>query len=426
MERFKLRQKSRTAILGGGLTGLSAAFHLKQAGKEFLIFEKEEKAGGLAGSFSINKFSFDYTGHFLHFKTCYGREFIKKLLKNNLTRNLRKASVFADYEYIPYPFQVHFAKLKNRAIVAECKKGLEKPEIRKEYKTFKEWLLGTSGRGIYKHFMAPYNEKLYQCKLDKLLPFGTSAYVPELQKKKKNYGYNFKFFYPAGGAIEKLPEALEALVFDRTLLSAEVKGIDPVKREIIYGQDRKAGGFTDIISTLPLPELIRLIKGAPENVRTAAKKLKYISVFALNLGIGRERINKNHWLYFADPKISFYRVGFYSNVSRKLCPPLTSSLYAEVSIKKGERFDKNKVAEKIKKDLIATGVLKKYDSIIAEQALFIKYAYVVFDLDYKKNLEILRKYLNEIKIISTGRYGGWNYSAMEDAILDVKKAARLS
>ncbi len=316
-------------------------------------------------------------------------------------------------------------KLKNRRIAAECAAGLKYPGEKKKYKTFKDWILGTSGKGIYEHFMRPYNEKLYHCKLDKMLPFGQSAYVPEVKRKRKAYGYNIEFYYPAAGGIGSFSKTLSGFVFDRTLLNAEVKEIDPVKREITYGDGMKAAGFKEIISTLPLPELIPRIKGAPKKVLAAAKKLRYISLFALNLGIGREKVNKNHWLYFADPEICFYRTGFYSNVSKKLCPPGMSSLYTEVSLKQGTGYDQKKLVKNIKRDLIETGVLKTSDNIIAEQPLYIKYAYVIFDLNYHKNIAILREYLKKVKIISTGRYGAWNYSAMEEALLDGKAAAGL-
>jgi protoporphyrinogen oxidase len=46
----------------------------------------------------------------------------------------------------------------------------------------------------------------------------------------------------------------------------------------------------------------------------------------------------------------------------------------------------------------------------------IDHAYVIFDHHYFGALEIIRPFLEEAGIISTGRYGGWNYSAMEDAL----------
>jgi len=416
--------KKKLAILGGGLAGLSAAFHLRRAGKEFLLFEKEEKTGGLSSSFCVNKFSFDYTGHFLHFKTKAGKALAERFLKNNLQAHKKRSSVYISGEYIPYPFQKNFSKLKNKKIIAECAAGLaalQNTKKTKSYKTFKEWILGTTGEGIARHFMFPYNEKLYKTGLNKLLPGGPATYIPDIRERKENAGYNSKFFYPKTGGIGELPKALTEKVFDRILLCARVTGIKG--GTVSFNDKRSVSGFDTVISTMPLPELIPLLKGAPQNVLKAAKQLKYVSVFALNLGIARPALNKNNWIYFADPKLSFYRVGFYSTVSKKLCPPWTSSLYAEVSLKQGEKFNAKALTFRIKKDLLKTGLLTKRDSIIAEQPLFMKYGYVVFDLNYNKNMRVINNYLKKRKIISIGRYGSWNYSAMEDALLDGRAAA---
>ncbi|MFH1073860.1 MAG: NAD(P)-binding protein, partial [Candidatus Firestonebacteria bacterium] len=345
--------KKKIAILGGGLAGLSAAFHLRKSGKDFLLFEKEERTGGLSASFTVNKFSFDYTGHYLHFKTNYGKELVSRFLGKNIKAQDRKAAVYISGEYIPYPFQVNYGRLKNKKIVSECEKGLanlKSPKKKKIFKTFKDWILGMTGEGVAKHFMLPYNEKLYKSDLGKILPSGPVVYIPDIKEKKKAYGYNAKFFYPKKGGIGLLAKAINEKIFDRVLLCARVTSIKG--STLNFNNSRSASGFDSIISTIPLPELIPLLKGAPKKVLKAAKNLKYVSVFALNLGIGRAGINKNHWIYFPDPKVSFYRVGFYSNVSRKLCPPWTSSLYAEVSVKQGEKFNVKALAGRIKKDLI--------------------------------------------------------------------------
>ena len=45
------------------------------------------------------------------------------------------------------------------------------------------------------------------------------------------------------------------------------------------------------------------------------------------------------------------------------------------------------------------------------------YVYVIFDHAYFAALEVIRApFLASANIVSTGRYGGWNYSAMEDAL----------
>jgi protoporphyrinogen oxidase len=47
----------------------------------------------------------------------------------------------------------------------------------------------------------------------------------------------------------------------------------------------------------------------------------------------------------------------------------------------------------------------------------IDYAYVIFDHHYYEAVSEVRAFLEQQRIVSAGRYGGWNYSSMEDALL---------
>ena len=88
--------KKKIIILGAGLAGLSAAWHLKQKGIRASVFEKEDTAGGLCRSKDINGFIFDYDGHLLHFQNSYTLELVKKLLKGNLACHKRSALLITD------------------------------------------------------------------------------------------------------------------------------------------------------------------------------------------------------------------------------------------------------------------------------------------------------------------------------------------
>ena len=72
---------TKILILGGGLTGLSIAYHLEKFGQtDYLVAERESAPGGLCGSIQKNGFTFDYAGHLLHLHTPYGKKLVKKLL----------------------------------------------------------------------------------------------------------------------------------------------------------------------------------------------------------------------------------------------------------------------------------------------------------------------------------------------------------
>ena len=103
---------TKILILGGGLTGLSIAYHLEKFGQtDYLVAERESAPGGLCGSIQKNGFTFDYAGHLLHLHTPYGKKLVKKLLKTNLLRQKRKASIYTNKSRVPFPFQANLFAL---------------------------------------------------------------------------------------------------------------------------------------------------------------------------------------------------------------------------------------------------------------------------------------------------------------------------
>jgi UDP-galactopyranose mutase len=68
------------AILGAGLAGLSTGYYLEKAGrKDYAIFEKYKVVGGTCRSEKVDGFTFDYTGHFLHFATAEVKQLVLDL-----------------------------------------------------------------------------------------------------------------------------------------------------------------------------------------------------------------------------------------------------------------------------------------------------------------------------------------------------------
>ena len=69
------------------------------------------------------------------------------------------------------------------------------------------------------------------------------------------------------------------------------------------------------------------------------------------------------------------------------------------------------------------GIISRPEAIVFARVRRIDHAYVIFDHDYYPALEVIRPFLEERNIISAGRYGGWNYSSMGDALRFGKEAA---
>src|SRR5262245_45980301 len=100
---YALVSRPRVVIVGGGLAGVSAGYHLSE--HDPVVLEKETRIGGLCRSFTQDGFTFDCTGHLIHLKTPYAKELISRILPDAFNAHERQASIYSKCTTTPYPFQ---------------------------------------------------------------------------------------------------------------------------------------------------------------------------------------------------------------------------------------------------------------------------------------------------------------------------------
>jgi len=429
--------KKRIIILGAGLAGLSAAWRLQQEGKEVLLLEKEPEVGGLCRSKKVAGFTFDYDGHLLHFRQRSTLNLIQGLVRGNLIRHSKSSWIYSCGRYTPYPFQANLYGLP-APIVKECLAGFIEASGNgciKKASNFLEWINKKFGTGIARHFMVPYNTKFwtipphqmncYWLDLDGFIPLPSLKRVilGAVEENREPLGYNAFFWYPKQGGIGQLPQAFSRRI-KNIYTNCAISEINLKKKEI-----RSSCGMREkydfLISTLPLPEIPNLIRGLPQGVASNFKKLKWNSIFNLNLGIDKPLGYARHWVYFPEKDPVFFRAGFYSNFSPGLAPPGKSSLYIEVAYSENKPIDKRNIASRIEEGLKKTGILSSGAQILCRDINDIKYGYPLYDKNYSPARQRIIKYLMRNDILACGRYGCWRYFSMEDAMLDGNRAAQL-
>lgn len=425
----------RIAILGAGLTGLSAAYHLREG---YDIFEQEAEVGGLCRTMKCHDFLFDYTGHLLHLRQKYTKELLDTFLPNIYHQHARKASIYSQGKYVNYPFQANIHALPVD-VIKECIIGfvetLQQGSLRHhaESVSFKEWALHTFGTGIVKYFMFPYNQKLWKIPLEELAADWVSWSIPKpsldeflkgaLGIENREFGYNPIFLYPKTGGVEQLPHAfLPFLKTENLHLEKTAVEVDAEQR-IIYFDDNSSYHYDSLISTLPLKQFISLFRNTPKVVFRAGEQLRYISVYDLNIGVNRPNISDKHWIYFPEPEYIFYRVGFPTNFSNDVAPAGCSSMYVEVSALPNESLPKQLLVDRVYEGLQRCGLLRDIEEILVCDIVRIDCAYVIHDLNRPQALKTIFPYLKQHNISSVGRYGAWEYNSMEGAILAGKQAA---
>ena len=433
-------------IIGGGLAGLSTAFHL--SGETYELFEKGDRVGGLCRSSKVDGFTFDITGHLLHFRKPEIKTFVEDLLKGQLTGHGRESYIFSKGVFTSYPFQANTHGLPPE-VIKECLLGFVESfiqqaqlksfshsngrgrKIKKEF-SFEDWIQYTFGKGIARHFMVPFNEKLWQRPLNQLTSDWVSWLVPKpnledvingaLGLTRKDLGYNPSFFYPKNGGIESLPRMM-AKNLNPIYLGEEVEAVSTKKKNIKLKSGRTVG-YDVLVSTMPLPEFIQCCIDLPPRMKKIASGLDYISIYNVNLGVNRDGLSKKHWVYFPEKEFPFYRVGFPMNFSPSLVPKGMSSLYIEISHLPNVLSPKEVVLGEVRSGLVRSGILKEKDEIVVSQIQSIDYAYVIFNGYRQKHLSPLLQKLKKRGIYSIGRYGAWEHTSMEDAIYQGKQTAQ--
>lgn len=426
-----------TLIIGAGLSGLSVAYHLES---DYKIVESNYRIGGLCKSDFIDGFTFDYTGHLLHIKTKYTERLIKKLLDSNIRKIKRNSWVHLANTYVPYPLQGNLFGLPTN-IIKECLVGFIKSMYERkntDVKTFEDWTIKHLGKGISNRFMIPYNKKLWTTHPREMTTEWIRNYVPTptleeviegaLRIPGKNWGYNSYFYYPKSGGIYSLVKGfLKYINRDAIYYNKRVIRIDLTRKGIFYDDGTK-DTYKNMVSTIPLNELIYIIEDIPKVIKEQTSKLRFNSVLNINFGVNNDDISDKHWIYFPEEDYIFYRIGFASNFSRTMAPKGCSSIYTEISysnempLKYGTPRD---IKRKVYNDLLKSKILKVDDKIVCSHIITIKPAYVIYDKNWKSVRCYLFNYLKGRGVISIGRYGAWEYSAMEDAILQGKSASEI-
>jgi len=430
-----------TLIVGAGLTGLSCAYHL---GRDYLLVEKEHEPGGMVRTEERHPgFLCDHTGHWLHLRNDYMKDLVRRLLPGGLAEHERKAVIHLHGAFTPYPFQANTFGLP-REVVLECLLGLLKARHPEDFgltppagapANFREWLVRCFGEGIAREFMVPYNQKLLGVSLEELRPEYAERFIPRpsledvikgaLGFSRESLGYNARFVYPREGGISALPRSFARALPVPPQYGLSLQKVDPRTRIATLSDGREVH-YRHLLNTAPLPQFLALLTGVPDEILAAARLLRATTVNYFDLGVRGpgDVASQYHWVYFPEPGFVFYRTGSYSAVHPGTAPPGCRSYYVEMSGGAASLLAQPELLkQRVVADLQKARILSDRDEILFMKLCEIPFAYVIFDQNYERCRQLVFDYLAGLGILTRGRWGGWGYGGMEDAMLDGKAAA---
>ncbi|MBW2456042.1 MAG: hypothetical protein JRI68_16105, partial [Deltaproteobacteria bacterium] len=285
---------------------------------------------------------------------------------------------------------------------------------------FEQFCRAKFGDGISEHFMIPYNSRLWGVAPKEISAAWCQRFVPipsladviagAVGLTDRELGYNTRFLYPTRG-IGRLSEGLAAAV-GAIEVNRTARHIDTGPQVLCFDGERV--GYDALINTAPLPSLVGLCADAPEPVQAAAGRLRCTHLYYLDVALRSPCQKPYHWIYVPESRYPFYRVGCYSHFSSAMAPPGKACLYVELVDR--EEPDLGTLLPEVAGGLVEMGLIERPEAIVFARVRKLDHAFVIFDHAYDESLAVVKGFLTDRRIISTGRYGGWNYSAMSDAI----------
>jgi protoporphyrinogen oxidase len=424
----------RIAIIGAGPVGLGAGYRLQELGyRNWQIFERNSYVGGLAASFrDAAGFTYDIGGHvmFSHYK--YFDDLVNRMLGDDYTELMRESWIWMQGRWIPYPLQNNIRHLPAETLV-ECLNGLVDAQGMNPGATvtFAEWIDAQFGAGIAKYFMRPYNFKVWAHPLEMMAKhwIGERVSVIDLKQVLSNivlerdeisWGPNNRFKYPLYGGTGGLYTPFLPYIRDHLSLNRRVIEVDVEHRRLRFA-DGGETSYEVLLSAMPIPELLRIMKPAPEAALAAAAGLHNSHGLIVGIGIEGPAPSNKCWTYFPESNAPFYRMTYLSNYSPHMAPDGHFLLLTETSYSDYKPEDRSTIVDRVVKGLLSSRLIAPQDveRIVATHTTDVEYFYPVPTLTRDAALEVIQPLLRQHNIYSRGRFGAWRYetSNMDHSVM---------
>jgi protoporphyrinogen oxidase len=421
-------EEARIVILGAGPTGLGAAYRLQELGfSQFVLFEKENHPGGLASSFTDEHgFTWDIGGHVQFSHYGYFDNLMEYLMGDEWLHHERESWIWICDRFVPYPFQNNIRYLPKQEM-RDCLQGLIK--IHKNGHNgppdnFEDWIQHHFGDGVARHFLLPYNNKVWAYPPSEMSYQWVGERVAEVDlervifnilddRQDASWGPNNTFRFPLRGGTGEVWKRLAArLPADHMRYGKSLCHLNTRGKKLLFS-DGTTEDYDVLISTIPLDVLVASSDLAT-SLKEESKTLLYSTVNVVGIGLRGappSHLNRKCWMYFPEDSSPFYRATVFSNYSPHNVPDISKywSLMLEVSESRVKQLDRARVLDSVVDGLLATRLIDSRNQIVTTWHYVAEHGYPTPFLRRDDVIGSLLPALEASDIYSRGRFGAWKY-----------------
>jgi len=439
-----------TIILGAGLAGLSASYHLNH---DCEIYEKQDHCGGHIFSHQINGFTWDEGPHVSFTKYDYVKQFFAESVNQEFLEYHMHPTNYYRGSWVPHPAQTNLFAVPEpmRSLVLESFLASRNGEIEERPKNYQEWLELAFGEVFANEFPRAYTVKYWTTEPSNMSTdwVGERVLYPQVEDVKagaekapeKSKNYLTVARYPAKGGYFSFANKLKQGA--KIHYNKQVIRVDLKNKEVSFSDGTKVS-YSRLINTLPLDMFVQMTE-APEEIKKAAGHLSCSDLILINVQAAHVAPIKNQWLYVYDMDKYSTRINFAESFSPANGIPGKTGIQVEVYFSKYRPQNESLpvIIDKVCNELVEMGLLKSRESIEEISTRRVKHANVIFDLQREENLNKVYDYLTGFglvresddlapmtnwhkkiesgqklgSLIMAGRYGEWKYYWTDDCVM---------
>ena len=429
-------------ILGGGLSAISLAYYLQENKNidEIHILEKDEVLGGICRTYVKDGIEYDVGPHIIFSKDKEILDLMNNLLGENNEKHRRSNRILHKKRFVQYPFENDLSKLPKEDI-DYCVNGfLHNPYENYEAKNMLQFFLKTFGEGITNTYLRPYNEKIW--KFDP--SFMDTQMVERIPKPPKEdilksangetidgYLHQLYFTYPKQGGTEALIKAFISKLGDKVKIHTDNKVLKVKKQDekFVVTTSEKEYTCDKIISTMPANEFSHIYEdnNKPQEILDIADNLRYNSIAICIVNVSKDYAGDNYAFMVADKNVKFHRISKLDFMGEHYHKDGTATYMAEITYRKNDLNDKasdGELTQKVIEGLETIGFIDSKDDVNFTDLKRFEYAYVIYDLKHRQNMDAIKEYFVSQGIYLNGRFGSFEYLNMDAIIRQSEKLAK--
>jgi len=313
----------RIAVLGAGPMGLAVAYQLVQDGHQPVLFEADDRVGGMTACFDFNGLEIE---RYYHFHCISDHAFLQMLNELDLADQMHWVETKMGYWYQgklqAWGNPIALLKFKGLSLAAKFRYGLHaflctrrnnwRPLDNMEATGWIKRWVGSEAYDVLWRRLFDY--KFYEF-TDNLSAAWLWSRIRRIGRSRYSL-FREKLGYLDGGS-NTLLQAMKSYIETK---GGEIKLQSPVSKVIIESNKvigvevaGKLEHFDKVISTIPLPYVPKLMPDLPPDVLSKFKSIKNIAVVCVIAKL-RKPVTENFWLNINDPEMDIPGLVEYSNL----------------------------------------------------------------------------------------------------------------